>query len=97
MTLSLSTLNAVRFVPRHLFIVQYPWNFDAGGRFPPTNLVYLLVGGNEMNDDLERLEDLCKDIVKFRAGNPTRAQLWDVLERLGQEFWVLATAPRKGL
>ena len=42
-----------------------------------------------MNDDLERLEDLCKDIVKFRAGNPTKAQLWDCIERLGQEILVL--------
>ena len=30
-----------------------------------------------MNEDLERLEDLCKDIVKFRAENPSKAQLWD--------------------
>lgn len=42
-----------------------------------------------MNDGLGRLEDLCKDIVKFRAGKPTKAQLWDCIERLGQEILVL--------
>ena len=42
-----------------------------------------------MDHDLERLEHLCNDIVKFRAGNPTKAQLWDCLERLGQEILVL--------
>ena len=42
-----------------------------------------------MYDDLKRLEDLCKDIVNARAGSPTKAQLWDCIERLGQEILVL--------
>ncbi len=44
---------------------------------------------DEMNDDLDRLEALFKDIDQLR--------LWDCIERLGQEILVLATAPRKGL
>lgn len=42
-----------------------------------------------MNEDLEPLEALCRDIVRFRAGSSTREQLWDCLERLGQEILVL--------
>lgn len=36
-----------------------------------------------------KVEELCRDIVKFRAGNPTKAQLWDCIEGLGQEILVL--------
>ena len=42
-----------------------------------------------MNDDLERVEALCRDIIAARAAEPSDARLWDCLERLGQEVLVL--------
>ena len=38
-----------------------------------------------MNDDLERLEALRRDIVAARGGKRSDAKIWDCLERLGQD------------
>ena len=42
-----------------------------------------------MNEDLERLEALYHDIIAAGEEERYDAQLWDCLERLGQEMLVL--------
>ena len=42
-----------------------------------------------MNDDLERLEALCRDTINARVAEPSDSKMWDCLERLGREMLVL--------